>query len=188
MHPNNDSYIHIQSCSFFYFNSLLLKVISLLITLLVPHVTTNYWTISHLLETYLLYRLWALCLPIYYGALCSHYEPCARQLCYYYLLTLSHYYSFNLWFICRSYQCIDAYRYLNLRFIRWSSQLLDALVLKPQFIRWSPQFTDALVPKPLVFLLTDSYHTTIYSCKQHHIHNFNQNMINILNAKHHAYN
>jgi hypothetical protein len=47
--------------------------------------------------------------------------------------------------------------YLNFRFIRWSSQLLDALLPKPQFIHWSPQFTDALVPKPPVFLLTDSY-------------------------------
>jgi hypothetical protein len=46
--------------------------------------------------------------------------------------------------------------YLNFRFTRWSNQLLDALVRKPQFIRWSPQFTDALVPKPPVFLLTHS--------------------------------
>jgi hypothetical protein len=46
--------------------------------------------------------------------------------------------------------------YLNFRFTRWSSQLLDALVRKLQFIRWSSQFTDALVPKPPVFLLTHS--------------------------------
>jgi len=78
--------------------------------------------------------------------------------------------------------------YINFRFIHQSSQLLDALVHKPQFICWSTQSTDALVPKPLVFLLTNSYHTTVYSCKQYHIHNFNQNMLNILNAKHHAYN
>jgi hypothetical protein len=61
--------------------------------------------------------------------------------------------------------------YLNFRFIHRSSQPLDALIHKPQFIRWSTQSTDALVPKPPVFLLTDSYHTTVYSCKQHHIHN-----------------
>jgi hypothetical protein len=63
--------------------------------------------------------------------------------------------------------------YLNFLFIHWSSQPLDALLHKSQFIRWSTQSTDSLVPKPPVFLLTDSYHTTIYSCKQHHIHNFN---------------
>jgi hypothetical protein len=70
------------------------------------------------------------------GGLCSHWWPIlplvayAHQLCYYY--------SFNLWFIRRSYQCIDAL-VPKLQFTRWSSQLLDALVRKPQFIRWSPQ-------------------------------------------------
>jgi len=54
----------------------------------------------------------------------------AHRLCYYY--------SFNFWFIRRSYQFIDAL-VPKLRFTRWSSQLLDALVRKPQFIRWSPQ-------------------------------------------------
>jgi len=107
LYPYTYNHIHIQSCSFFYFNSLLLKDISLFIILLVPHVTTNYWAIPPLWEPYFPYRLWALCSPIYYGALCSHCGPCARQLCYYYLLTLSHYYSFNLWFIRQSCQCID---------------------------------------------------------------------------------
>jgi hypothetical protein len=59
---------------------------------------------------------------------------------------------------------------------------------KAEIKKRDSQPLDALVPKPPVFLLTDSYHTTVYSCKQHHIHNFNQNMLNILNAKHHAYN
>jgi len=73
--------------------------------------------------------------------------------------------------------------YLEFRFTHWSSQFLDALVHKPQFIRWSTQFTDALVLKPTVFLFIDSYHTTIYLCKQHHLHNFNQNMLNILKCQ-----
>jgi hypothetical protein len=55
LYPHTYNHIRIQSCSFFYFNSLLLKVISLLITLLVPHVTTNYWAILSLLEPYLHY-------------------------------------------------------------------------------------------------------------------------------------
>jgi len=65
--------------------------------------------------------LWSLVLPLW--VLC----PLA-----YYL------HSFNLWFIRRSYQWIDAL-VPKLWFTRWSSQLLDALVCKPQFIRWSPQ-------------------------------------------------
>lgn len=41
--------------------------------------------------------------------------------------------------------------YLNFWFNCWSSQFLDALVLKSQFNHWSNQSTDALVPKLSVF-------------------------------------